>query len=145
LGDAKNDGSKAKPLSHPPRVVELGLKAKGKMTCPRPAELRDNPIAIANFLTRALRTNDLELVVAALGAVIRAQNVLAVAEAAGLRREGLYRTFSGDGDPRIGRLLKLFAALDVQLVVRALPQTPKPARPKLGRPFPTKPGLKTKR
>jgi probable addiction module antidote protein len=115
------------------------------MTGPRPEELRDNPIAIANFLTRALRTNDLELVVAALGSVIRAQNVLAVAEAAGLRREGLYRTFSGDGDPRIGRLLKLFAALDVQLVVRALPQTPKPARPKLGPPFRTKPDLKAKR
>jgi|KBSMisStaDraftv2_1062788.scaffolds.fasta_scaffold1118476_1 probable addiction module antidote protein len=109
------------------------------------ADLRDNPVAIADFLTRAMETNNLEIIVTALGAVIRAQNVLAVSEAAGLRREGLYRTFSGNGDPRIGRLLKLFAALDVQLVVKALPRKPKPPRPKLGPPFRTKSDLQAKR
>ena len=53
------------------------------------AGLRDNPVAIADFLTRAMETNNLEIIVTALGAVIRAQNVLAVSEAAGLRREGV--------------------------------------------------------
>ena len=76
-------------------------------------DFRDNPEAIAGFLTKAFATNDLEQIVAALSAVIRAQNVLTIAETAGLRGEGLYRTFSDNGDPRIGRLIKLFEALDV--------------------------------
>ena len=73
--------------------------------------LRNNPVAIADFLTRAFETNDLQLIVEALGTVIRAHNVLAVAEAAGLRRESLYRTFAGSNDPQIGRILKLLAAM----------------------------------
>jgi probable addiction module antidote protein len=78
--------------------------------------LRNNPVAIADFLTRDFETNDLQSIVEALGTVIRAHNVLALAEAAGLRRESLYRTFTGSNDPQIGRILKLLAAMDVQLV-----------------------------
>jgi probable addiction module antidote protein len=102
--------------------------------------LRNNPVAIADFLTRAFETNDLQSIVEALGTVIRAHNVVAVAQAAGLRREGLYRTFTGGNDPHIGRVLKLLAAMDVQLVVKALPPKPKPPRQKGGPPFRTKTG-----
>jgi len=116
--------------------IGLGMNAATHMSHP----LQNNPVAIADFLTRAFETNDLELIVAALGTVIRAHNVLAVAEAAGLRREGLYRTFTGSNDPQIGRILKLLAAMDVQLVVKALPPKPKPPRPKRGPPFRTKTG-----
>lgn len=104
------------------------------------AVLRDNPVAIADFLTRAFDTNDQQLIVSACARVIRAHNVLAIAEAAGLRREGLYRTFTNKSDPRIGRILKLFAALDVQVVVKALPRKPKTPRPKRGPPFRNRPG-----
>jgi len=104
------------------------------------AVFRDNPVAIADFLTRAFDTNDQQLIVAAFARVIRAHNVLAIAEAAGLRREGLYKTFTNKSDPRIGRILKLFAALDVQVVVKALPRKPKTPRPKRGPPFRNKPG-----
>ena len=102
--------------------------------------LRDNPIAIAEFLTQAFETNDLRLIVAAVGTVVRAHNVMAVADAAGLRREGLYRTFSGKKDPQIGRILKLLGVLDVQLVVKALPPRQKAPRPKRGAPFRSKKG-----
>jgi probable addiction module antidote protein len=104
------------------------------------AVLRDNPVAIADFLTRAFDTNDQQLILAALAKVIRAHNVLAVAEAAGLRREGLYKTFAHNSDPRIGRILKLFAVWDVQFVVKALPPKPKKPRPKRGPPFRNKGG-----
>jgi probable addiction module antidote protein len=102
------------------------------------ADLQD-PIAIADFLTQAFETNDLQLVLKSLWTIIMKQNVLALAEVSGLRREGLYRTFNANNDPRIGRIMKLLAAMDVQLIVKALPPSPKPPRPKRGPPFRNKP------
>jgi DNA-binding phage protein len=70
----------------------------------------------------------------AINRVFRAQNVQAMARDAGLRRDRLYKTFGGRIDPQLGRLMKLPAALNVQLAVLPLPSTPRPPRPKLGRP-----------
>jgi probable addiction module antidote protein len=95
---------------------------------------RDNPEAIAKHLTDAFDTNDLSVVVAAINAVMRAQNVKALAAATGLRRDRLYKTFGGDVNPQLGRVMELFAGLDIQLVVKSVPPTEKPPRPKLGRP-----------
>ena len=97
-------------------------------------ELRDNPIAIAGHLNKAFATNDLHAVLRAINTVMRAQNVVGLAETAGLRRDRLYKSFGGKIDPQLGRVIALFAALDVQLLVRPLPPALKPARPKLGRP-----------
>jgi probable addiction module antidote protein len=99
-----------------------------------PSKLRENPTAIADYLTEAFDKNDLGAVVLAINSVMRAQNVVALAKAAGLRRERLYKTFGGDVDPRLGRVMHLFAGLDVQLVVKPVTPKPKPPRPKLGRP-----------
>jgi probable addiction module antidote protein len=99
-----------------------------------PAKFRENPKAIAAYLTEAFNKNDLGAVVLAINTVMRAQNVLALAEAAGLRRDLLYKTFGGDVSPQLGRVMELFAGLDVQLVVKPVTPKPKPSRPKLGRP-----------
>ncbi len=107
---------------------------------PEMADMKDNPVAIAECLTQAFETNDLAVILEALKTVIRAQNVLALAEAAGLRRDHLYKTFNGSVDPQLGRIVKLLAAMDVQLVVKALPAKPKPPRPKRGSPFRNKAG-----
>jgi probable addiction module antidote protein len=112
--------------SSQPKLVKSGLQ---------------DPVAIADFLTQAFETNDLQLVLKALRTTIRKQNVLALAETAGLRREGLYKTFDAKNDPRIGRIMKLLAAMDVQLIVKALPPKLKPPRPKRGRKFRSKPAL----
>jgi probable addiction module antidote protein len=95
----------------------------------------DNPVAIAKHLTDAFATNNLSLVVAAINTVMRAQNVLALAEATGLRRDLLYKTFGGEVNPQLGRVMELFAGLDVQLIVKPVRPKPKPPRPKLGRPL----------
>jgi len=97
--------------------------------------LRENPVAIAQYLNEAFATNDLGAILRAISTVMRAQNVLALAEAAGLRRDRLYKSFGGKIDPQLGRVIALFAAMDVQLVVNPLPPKKKPPRPKLGRPF----------
>ena len=99
-----------------------------------PAEFRDNPIAIAEYLTEAFSENDLDVVLRAINLVMRAQNVLALAEETGLRRERLYQTFGGEVNPQLGRVMALFAGLNVQLVVKPLQPKKKAPRPKLGRP-----------
>ena len=95
---------------------------------------RDRPDMIASYLTDAFAENDLECATLALNHVLRAQNVQAIAREAGLRRDKLYRTFGGKVDPQLGRLLKLFAALNVRFEVVPMPERPVPARPRLGRP-----------
>ena len=100
-----------------------------------PADFRDNPIAIAEYLTEAFSHNDLGVVLRAINAVMRAQNVLALAEETGLRRDRLYATFGGKVNPRLGRVMELFAGLNVQLVVKPLQPKDKARRPKLGRPL----------
>ena len=95
---------------------------------------RDNPAAIAKYLTEALHTKDLGTVALAINTMMRAQNVKQLAVATGLRRDTLYHTFGGDVNPQLGRVMELFAGMDVKLIVKAVPPSPKPPRPKLGRP-----------
>jgi probable addiction module antidote protein len=96
--------------------------------------LRDDPTAIAHYLTEMFEKNELEGILEALKVVMRAQNVLALAESTGMRRDGLYKSFNGTKDTQISRLLTLFQGLGVRIEVRALPPQTRPPRPKLGRP-----------
>jgi probable addiction module antidote protein len=96
--------------------------------------LLDNPPAIADYLTEIFGKNDLEGILEALKVVMRAQNVLALAESTGLRRDGLYKSFNGTKDTQLSRVLLLFEGLGVRIEVRALPAQERPPRPKLGRP-----------
>ena len=98
------------------------------------AGFRDNPVAIAEYLTEAFHTKDLGTVVLAINTVMRAQNVMQLAAASGLRRDRLYKTFGGEVNPQLGRVMELFAGMDVQLIVKPVPLSAKPPRPKLGRP-----------
>ena len=95
---------------------------------------RDNPEEIATYLSDVFKENDLEPVLKALNRVLRAQNVQALAREGGLRRDRLYKTFGGQTDPQLGRVLGLFEALGLCLRVEPLPPRPRPERPVLGRP-----------
>ena len=98
--------------------------------------LRENPQAIAKYLTDVFETNDIDDILEAITLVMRAQNVKALAEFTGIRRDGLYKTFSGSRkDPQFSRILNLFEGLDVRIVVKPLPPKERPTRPKLGRPI----------
>jgi probable addiction module antidote protein len=92
------------------------------------------PAAIADVLNVAFEKNALSDVTHALKLITQAQNVKALSELSGMRREGLYRTFNGKRDPQLSRILKLFDALDLRIVVEAVAPKAKPPRPKLGRP-----------
>src|ERR1700693_328733 len=100
-----------------------------------PGRYRDNPTAIAGYLTEILMKNDLAVFVQAIGNVMRAQNVKALSEETGLRRENLYRMFAGHRDPSLGNTMKVLASFGVHLAVDPLTSIKvKPPRPKLGRP-----------
>jgi probable addiction module antidote protein len=81
------------------------------------AKYRSNPKAIANYLNDALATDD-SAFVRALGNLARAQGMGAIAEEANVDRAGLYRSLRGDMDPAFGTVLKVLAALGIQLVAK---------------------------
>jgi probable addiction module antidote protein len=96
---------------------------------------RDNPELIAKHLNEALATDNAAVFASAVGTVMRDQNVLALSEETGLRRENLYRMFTGARDPTLGNTMKMLAGFGVQFTVKPRASIkPKPARPKLGRP-----------
>jgi probable addiction module antidote protein len=95
---------------------------------------RDNPQAIASYLSEVFEKNDIDAILRAIHRVMRAQNVQALAREAGLRRDKLYVTFGGDTEPYLYRVMALLNALGVRLTVKAMPPRPIPPRPKLGRP-----------
>ncbi len=80
-----------------------------------PQELRDPELAAA-YLTVALAEGSTEEFLLALRSVADAHGGLsAVAEAAQLNRQTLYRTLSGHGNPTITTLLSVLRALGLNL------------------------------
>jgi probable addiction module antidote protein len=99
-----------------------------------PKKYRDNPVMIAQYLTESFDKNEMHVVLDAIKAILQVQNVTALSEVTGMRRDALYRTFGGKADPLFSTILKLFAGLDVRLAALPLPPRERPPRPKLGRP-----------
>jgi probable addiction module antidote protein len=104
-----------------------------------PTLYRDNPGAIAAYLEEIFAKNELPEILKAINRVMRAQNVQAIAREAGLRRDRLYKTFGGEVDPQMGRVMALFKGLGVRLSVMPHKPEKRPPRPKPGRPHKSKP------
>jgi probable addiction module antidote protein len=70
---------------------------------------------MAAYLEAALEEGDPTLVAAALGDIARAKGMTQVARDAGLGRESLYKALSPAGNPEFSTILKVVAALGLQL------------------------------
>ena len=70
---------------------------------------------MAAHLEAALEEGDPTLVAAALGDIARAKGMTQVARDAGLGRESLYKALSPAGNPELATILKVVAALGLQL------------------------------
>lgn len=70
---------------------------------------------MAAYLEAALEEGDPALVAAALGDIARAKGMSQVAREAGLGRESLYKALSPAGNPELATVLKVIAALGLQL------------------------------
>jgi probable addiction module antidote protein len=81
-------------------------------------KFRNNPKLVAKYLNDALATDDPAFTTRAIGNLARAHGMRAIAEEANVDRAGLYRSLSRDMDPAFGTVLKVLAALGVQLVAK---------------------------
>jgi len=80
-----------------------------------PAEHLYTEADMAAYLEAALEEGDPALVAAALGDIARAKGMSQVAREAGLGRESLYKALSPGGNPEFATILKVIAALGLQL------------------------------
>ena len=71
--------------------------------------------AIAEYMTAVLETDDMDLLLLALGDVARARGMAQVAKDAGLGRESLYKALAPGAKPRFDTVLKVARALGVRL------------------------------
>jgi len=79
------------------------------------AEYLDGPEAIAEYLTDAFSDGDASFIARAIGTAARARGMAEVAREAGLSRENLYRSLSGDAKPEFDTILRVLDALGVKL------------------------------
>lgn len=82
-----------------------------------PARYLDSDEAIADYIGLALEDGDPGLLAAALGDVAKARGMTAVAEAAGLTREALYKALRPGAHPRFDTIQRVCKALGIRLVV----------------------------
>ena len=80
-----------------------------------PAEHLKTKEDMVAYLEAALEEADPVLVAAALGDIARAKGMTQVARDAGLGRESLYKALSPAGNPEFATILKVVAALGLQL------------------------------
>jgi probable addiction module antidote protein len=98
------------------------VNVKGKKTTPKAedftAKYRDNPSAIAKYLSVALSTGDPDHIMKAIGDMIRAQGVSRFSQKTGLERAGLHRSFSGKRKPPFESVLKVLIGLNILLTAK---------------------------
>lgn len=86
------------------------------------AEHLNSEKAVAQYLTAVLEANDPALLAATLGDIARARGMAEIAEAAGLKREALYKALRPNAQPRFDTMQRVCAALGVRLVAQPMPR-----------------------
>ncbi len=76
-----------------------------------------NEDGIIEYLIDALEENDPEFFARAMGDVARAKGMTNIAQETHLGRSSLYKALLGERDPKFGTVMKVLAALDIQLTV----------------------------
>ncbi len=84
------------------------------------AEYLDTPEAIAEYLTAAFETNDAPFICKAIGTAAKAHGMSEVSRSAGVSRENLYRSLSGETKPEFHTIVRVLTAMGVQLNARAV-------------------------
>jgi probable addiction module antidote protein len=70
------------------------------------------------FLEAAFEENNLDTLLDVLGAIARSKGMAAIAKETGLNRESLYKSFSREGNPLFGTVVKVLDALGFQLSIK---------------------------
>ena len=95
------------------------VKSKETFTRYDTADYLETEEDIAAYLTSCADEDDPALFLAALGDVARARNITQLAAQTGLTRMGLYKAFSGAGNPSFATVSKVAHALGLKITVAA--------------------------
>jgi probable addiction module antidote protein len=79
------------------------------------AKYLDTDEAVAEYISEALTTDDIDTITRAIGVAAKAKGMSQIAQDAGLSRESLYKALGGDGNPQFETILRVLAALGLQL------------------------------
>ena len=90
----------------------------GKLVPFDAARYLTDDVAVAEYMTAILETDDPDLLLLALGDVARARGMAQVAKDSGLGRESLYKALAPGAKPRFDTVLKVARALGVRLAAR---------------------------
>ena len=82
-----------------------------------PANNLTSDTARKAYFEAALEDGDPHLIAAALGDIARSKGVSSLARESGLSRDAIYKTFHAEGNPTLGSVSKLAAALGYRLSV----------------------------
>ena len=99
--------------------VRVATKKKSKLLPFDAARYLTDDVAVAEYMTAVLETEDPDLLLLALGDVARARGMAQVAKDAGLGRESLYKALAPGAKPRFDTILKVAKALGVRLTAHA--------------------------
>ena len=85
------------------------------------AEHLHSPEEMAAYLEACFEDKDMDaaFIAKAIGDIARAKGMSQVARDTGLSRESLYKTFSGERNPRFDTILKVIRALGLELHAKA--------------------------
>ena len=95
-------------------------KAKTKLLPFDAARYLTDDAAVAEYMTTVLESDNLDLLLLALGDVARARGMAQIAKDAGLGRESLYKALAPGAKPRLDTILKVARALGVKLTAHAV-------------------------
>ncbi|MDH2923966.1 putative addiction module antidote protein [Nicoletella semolina] len=86
------------------------------------AEHLRNEEEIQAYLNEVLKEDDVDLILSALGDIAKARNMSQLARETGVSREGLYKAFSGKGNPTFATVLKVMKALNLNIEIKQVAQ-----------------------
>ena len=81
------------------------------------AKYLDSDEAVAEYISEALLTGDIDTITHAIGVAAKARGMSAIARQAGLSRESLYKALSGEGHPQFETVCLVLQALGLRLRV----------------------------
>ncbi|NRF66921.1 putative addiction module antidote protein [Aquincola sp. S2] len=93
-------------------------KNPGKLVPFDAARYLTDDVAVAEYMTAVLETEDPDLLLLALADIARARGMAQVAKDAGLGRESLYKALTPGSKPRFDTILKVARALGVRLTAQ---------------------------
>lgn len=82
-----------------------------------PLDYLETKEEVNEYLNNAFMDNDPQIFLIALGHLAKKKGMTKIAKETGLNRESLYKSLSGDGDPKFTTISKVSKALGCKLAV----------------------------